>query len=42
MELWIRIALGVAFLALVLALIRWKRPSLWSKLTKPFRKKKEA
>jgi hypothetical protein len=36
MDLWIRIVLGVVFFAIVAALIRWKRPTLWSKIVKPF------
>jgi hypothetical protein len=39
MDLFQRIALGVVFLAAVLALIRWKRPTLWGKLTGLFKKK---
>ena len=34
-----RIVLGVLFLVLVAALIKWKRPALWAKMTKPFKRK---
>lgn len=34
-----RIVLGVMFFALVAAVVKWKRPTLWAKLTRIFRRK---
>jgi len=34
-----QIVVGIAFFVVVALLVRWKRPALWAKLTKPFKKK---